>query len=461
MEVGMTKFDAIVIGTGQAGPYLARRMAGRGMRVAIIERGHFGGTCINTGCTPTKALVASAYAAHLARRSADFGVTITGAIGVDMQRVKARKDAIVGVSSRAVENSLRSAANITVVQGHARFVSAHEVAVGDALFDAERIFVNVGARPSVPPIPGLDGVPYLTSSSILHLDSVPRHLVVIGGSYVGLEFAQMYRRFGSAVTVVEFAPRLIAREDPEISDSLRGILRAEDIDVRLGARTTSVSRSGDSVVATVEDASGRTTIEGSHLLMAAGRRPNTDDLGVDRAGVALDRRGYIQVDDTLRTNVAGIWAMGECNGRGAFTHTAWNDSEIVGGNLLDGEARSTADRITAYALYTDPPLGRAGMTETEARAAGHKVLVGAMAMENVSRAYEKDETLGLMKIVVDGDTKQILGAAILGVGGDEAVHCVLDLMYAKAPYTLLQRAMHIHPTVCEFIPDLLDDLQAR
>jgi pyruvate/2-oxoglutarate dehydrogenase complex dihydrolipoamide dehydrogenase (E3) component len=355
---------------------------------------------------------------------------------------------------------LRSAANITVIQGHARFTSPHEVTVGDLALSAERIFINVGARPSVLPIPGLDGVPYLTSSSILHLDRAPRHLIVIGGSYVGLEFAQVYRRFGSAVTVIEAAPRLIAREDPEISESARGILQAEDIAVHLGTRTVGVSQQGDGIVATVQDATGHQTIEGSHLLVAVGRRPNTDDLGVDRAVITLDHRGFIVVDDKLQTNVAGIWALGECNGRGAFTHTAWNDSEIVGANLLDGATRSVTDRITAYALFIDPPLGRAGMTETEARAAGHKVLVGTIAMEDVSRAYEKSETLGLMKIVVDGDTKQILGAAILGTGGDEAVHCVLDLMYAKAPYSLLQRAMHIHPTVCEFIPGLLDDLQA-
>ena len=457
----MAQYDAIIIGTGQAGPSLARRMAARGQQVAIIERARFGGTCVNTGCTPTKALVASAYAAHLARRGAEYGVTIAGPIDIDMKRVKARKDSIAGASSKAVEASLRATNNLTVIRGHASFVSAREVTVAGDVLSAERIFINVGGRPSVPPIPGLDRVAHLTSSSILDLDVVPRHLIVIGGSYVGLEFAQMYRRFGSAVTVIEAGPRLIGREDPEISDSMCGILRAEDIAVHAAARTLGLAQGGTGIVATVEDASGRRTIEGSHLLIAAGRRPNTDDLGLDRAGVAVDPHGYIQVDDTLRTNVAGIWALGECNGRGAFTHTAYNDSEIVGANLLDGETRSTADRIRAYALFTDPPLGRAGMTETEARAGGHKVLVGAMPMEDVSRAYEKGETLGLMKIVVDGNTKAILGAAILGTGGDEAVHCILDLMYAKAPYTLLQRAMHIHPTVAEFIPSLLEDLQAR
>ena len=456
----MTVYDAIIIGTGQAGPSLARRMAGRGQKVAIIERARFGGTCVNTGCTPTKALVASAYAAHLTRRGAEYGVAVPGPVGIDMKRVKARKDAIAGASSKAVEGSLRAAENLTVIQGHARFASAREVTVGDAVLSAERIFINVGGRPAIPAIPGLDGVGHLTSSSILDLDVVPRHLIIIGGSYVGLEFAQIYRRFGAEVTVIEAAPRLIGREDPEISDAVRDILQGEGIAVRLGARTVRVDPGGNGVSAIVENPTGRQAIDGSHLLIATGRHPNTDDLGLDRAGVTVDRHGYIAVDDTLRTNVPDIWALGECNGHGAFTHTAYNDSEIVGGNLLDGEKRSLADRIPAYALFTDPPLGRAGVTETEARAAGRKALVGTIPMEDVSRAYEKGETLGLMKLVVDGETKEILGAAFLGTGGDEAVHCVLDLMYAKAPYTLLQRVVHIHPTVAEFIPSLLDDLRA-
>ena len=416
----MTKYDAIIIGTGQAGPSLARRMAGRGLRVAIIERARFGGTCVNTGCTPTKALVASAYAAHLARRSAEYGVTISGPVGIDMKRVKARKDSIAGASSRAVETSLRATENLTVIQGHARFASTREVSVGDAVLSADRIFMNVGGRPSVPPIPGLNEVRYLTSSSILDLDIVPRHLIVIGGSYVGLEFAQMYRRFGSEVTVIEAAPRLIGREDPEISDSVRGILKTEGIAVHLGARTVGIEQRGTAIAAIVEDASGRQTIEGSHLLIAVGRRPNTDDLGLDRAGVIVDPHGFITVDDMLRTNVDGIWALGECNGRGAFTHTAYNNSEIVAANLLDGAGRSTADRIPAYALFTDPPLGRAGMTETEARASGSRVLVGAMPMEDVSRAYEKGETLGLMKIVMDGECILGLGAAQDVGGGPNA-----------------------------------------
>jgi pyruvate/2-oxoglutarate dehydrogenase complex dihydrolipoamide dehydrogenase (E3) component len=453
----MTEYDAIIIGTGQAGPSLARRLAGTGSRVAIIERDRFGGTCVNTGCTPTKALVASAYAAHLVRRAGEYGVTTGGGGGVDMRRVKARKDAIVAASRDGLEDSLRRAANITVVRGHARFVSDKEVTAGGETFRAPRIFINAGARPVVPPIAGLDAVPYLTSSSIMDLDTIPEHLVVIGGSYVGLEFAQIYRRFGSAVTVIERASHLIGREDPEVSDAARAILEGEGIAVRLATRTTRVAAG---IEVSVEDAAGAGTIAASHLLLAVGRRPNTDDLGLDKAGVAVDPRGYIAVDDALRTSVAGIWALGECNGRGAFTHTAYNDYEIVADNLLAGGDRGVGDRITAYALFIDPPLGRAGMTEREAVAAGHQVLVGSLPMANVSRAIEKGETLGLMKIIVAADTKAILGAAILGTGGDEAVHCILDLMYAKAPYTILQRAVHIHPTVAEFVPVLLGVLKA-
>jgi pyruvate/2-oxoglutarate dehydrogenase complex dihydrolipoamide dehydrogenase (E3) component len=453
----MTDYDAIIIGTGQAGPALARRLAAAGNRVAIIERNKFGGTCINTGCTPTKTMVASAYAAHLARHADAYGITIDGSVSVDMKQVKARKDAVVGVSRNGVEASLRKASNITVLQHHATLTGTNEVSAGGEMLRAGRIFINVGARPFVPPIPGLDSVPYLTSSTILNLDHVPRHLVVIGGSYVGLEFAQMFRRFGSAVTVIEAGPRLIGREDPEISDSVRQILQAEGIDIRLGTTTTQVA---EGIRVSVRNAAGTATIEGSHLLIAVGRQPNTGDLGLASAGVAVDARGYIQVDDALCTSVPGIWALGECNGRGAFTHTAYNDYEIVADNLLAGKSRGVGDRITAYALFIDPPLGRVGLNEREALTGGHKVLVGSLPMSSVSRAYEKGETSGLMKIIVDGDSKEILGAAILGVGGDEVVHAILDLMYAKASYTILQQVVHIHPTVAEFLPSLLTDLKA-
>jgi pyruvate/2-oxoglutarate dehydrogenase complex dihydrolipoamide dehydrogenase (E3) component len=448
-------YDAIVIGTGQAGPSLARRLAGAGWRVAVIERGRFGGTCVNTGCTPTKAMVASAYAIHMARRGAEFGFSIGGPVTVDWARIRARKDAIVAPSRAGVERSLRQTTGITVIQDTARFVSAHEVSVGGRVLRSERIFLDVGGRPSVPPVPGLETIDYLTSNTIMDIAALPKRLVVLGGSYVGLEFAQMFRRFGAEVTVVEAAPRLIAREDVDVSDAVKGILEAEGIQVVLGASGLSVERSGDGL--RLRFAGGEAI--GSHLLVATGRRPNTDDLGLELAGVALDDHGFIVTDETLQTNVPGIWALGDCNGRGAFTHTSYNDGEIVGANLLENSGRSVWDRIYACAMYIDPPLGRAGMTLMEAKAARPSVRVGSIAMEDVSRAYEKSETLGFMKIVVDGKTQEILGAAFLGTSGDEAVHCVLDTMYAKAPYPVLQRAMHIHPTVAEFIPSLFEDLK--
>lgn len=454
----MTTYDAIIIGTGQSGPALARRLAGTGQKVAIIERGRFGGTCVNTGCTPTKTLVASAYAVHMARRGADYGFTVGGEITVDMKRVKARKDEVAGASTRGVERSLRQLESGTVYQGHARFVSPHEVAVGDDVLHGDRIFINVGGRAVIPEIPGLDKIDYLTNSSMMEVDFLPRHLLVLGGSYIGLEFAQMYRRFGSQVTVVELGPRLVPREDEDASQAIAAFLGREGIDVRTSATCLSLTRRGDDIVMTLACEQGAPEVAGSHLLVATGRRPNTDDLGLERAGVKTDARGYIGVDDELRTSVPGIWAMGDCNGRGAFTHTSWNDFEIVAANLLDGEKRRVSQRIPAYALYTDPPLGRAGMTEAEVRRSGRPALVGRIAMEDVSRAYEKGETEGFMKVLVDAESKLILGAAFLGTSGDEAIHCVLDTMYAKAPYTVLQRAMHIHPTVSEFIPTLLGDL---
>ncbi len=450
-------YDAIIIGTGQAGPALARRLVAAGWKVAIIERKLFGGTCVNTGCTPTKALVASAYAAHVARRAADYGVTIGGAVDVDMKAVKARKDAVVRPSREGVERSLRTLKGCTVYTGHARFVGPKEVQVGSELLKADKIFINAGGRAQVPPIPGLDRVPYLTNSSMMDVDFLPRHLIVLGGSYIGLEFAQVYRRFGSEVTVIELAPRLVAREDEDVSLAIAHILKDEGIDIRVGSKVVAVEKRGDEIAVTVESGA-KSHVVGSHLLLAIGRRPNTDDLGLDKAGVATDERGYIKVDDQLRTNVPGIWALGDCNGRGAFTHTSWNDFEIVAANLLDNDPRRVSDRIDAYALYTDPPLGRAGMTEAQVRKSGRPALIATMAMEDVSRAVEKGETKGFMKILVDNETKQILGASLLGLAGDEVIHCILDVMYAKAPCTVMQRAMHIHPTVSEFIPTMIGEL---
>jgi pyruvate/2-oxoglutarate dehydrogenase complex dihydrolipoamide dehydrogenase (E3) component len=452
-------FDAIVIGAGQAGPPLAGRLTSAGMSVALVERKLFGGTCVNTGCMPTKALVASAYAAHLARRAADFGVTIAGPVGVDMAAVKARKDKVVIDARRHLESWLRGMARCTVIEGHARFESPSEVSVGDERLSAPRVFINVGGRALVPDMPGVRQVRTLDNRTILELAEVPRHLVVVGGSYIGLEFAQMYRRFGAQVTVVEKGPRLIGREDADVSQAIAAILEAEAITLRLDAECIRFEPRGGDVGVGLDCASGEPLVVGSHVLLAVGRIPNTDDLGLDRAGVATDGRGYIRVDDQLRTSTPGIWSLGDCNGRGAFTHTAYNDFEIVAANLLDGEARKVGDRIPAYALFIDPPLGRVGMTETEARARARPVRVGQRSMTRVGRAIEKGETAGFMKIVVDGTSGEILGASILGVGGDEAIHGILDVMAAKAPASTLQRAVHIHPTVSELIPTVLGDLK--
>ena len=452
-----TSFDAIVMGTGQAGPSLAGRLAGEGMTVAIVERHRFGGTCVNTGCIPTKTLVASARAAHVARRAAEYGVRIDGGVTVDMKRVKARKDEVAGASNQGVEKWLRSLENATVFEGHARFEGPREVRVGQEILEADRIFVNVGGRARWPS--GFEGTGALTSSSILELDVLPEHLIVVGGSYIGLEFAQMYRRFGSEVTVIERGPRLVKREDEDVSDTIREILEGEGIRLRLDARCLSGEKRGGGVAVRVDCAAGDREVVGSHLLLAVGRRPNTDDLGLEAAGVEVDDRGYIVVNDELRTSVDGIWALGDCNGRGGFTHTAYNDYEIVAANLLDGGSRRVSDRIPAYALYIDPPLGRVGMTETEVRQSGREALVAGRPMSKVGRAKEKGETQGFMKVLVDAETAKILGASILGVEGDEVVHSLLDVMYARQPYTVIQRAMHIHPTVSELVPTLLGDLE--
>jgi pyruvate/2-oxoglutarate dehydrogenase complex dihydrolipoamide dehydrogenase (E3) component len=451
-------FDAIVIGTGQAGPSMAARFASAGKTVAIIERDKFGGTCVNTGCTPTKTLVASAYAIHVARRGADYGFSM-GDLRVDIKQVKARKDAVSAKSSKGVEEWLRGTANCTVIQGEAHFQSSNTVVVNDEVLEADKIFINVGGRARIPDMPGIHDVPFLTNSSIMDIDFLPGHFIIVGGSYVGLEFAQIYRRLGSEVTIVEMGPRLIGREDEDVSQAVLEILEAEGITVRLNAKCISLEKRevGVAVGLTCED--GPPEVVGTHVLLAVGRIPNTSDLGLDRAGVAIDHRGYIIVDDQLQTNVPGIWALGDCNGRGAFTHTSYNDYQIVADNLFNADHRRVSDRIQAYALYTDPPLGRCGMTDAEVRQSGRRALAAKYPMSQVSRAYEKGETQGFIKISVDAETKQILGAAILGVGGDEVIHVLLDVMYAKAPYTVVQRAMHIHPTVAEFLPVILEKLE--
>ena len=449
-------FDAIIVGAGQAGPPLAGRLTAAGQTVAVIERKLVGGTCVNYGCIPTKTLVASAHAAHLARRGADFGVG-TGEVAVDMAAVKARKDRISGGDREGVESWLEGMKGCTLIRGHARFEDPHTIRVGEQLLTADRIFLNVGGRAVAPDMPGLADVDYLTNVGILDLDTVPDHLVVIGGSYIALEFAQMFRRFGATVTVIEKGPRLTSREDEDVSAAVKDILEAEGIDVVVNADNIQFTKQDSGFTVTPRD--GAEPIAGSHLLVAVGRQPNTDDLGLDAAGVQTDGRGYIVVDDELRTTVDHIWAMGDCNGRGAFTHTSYNDFEIVAANLLDDDPRRVSDRITTYALYIDPPLGRAGMTVEQVRRSGRKALVGKRPMTRVGRAVEKGETQGFMKVVVDAETEEILGASILGVGGDEVVHSILDVMTAKLPYTAISRTMHIHPTVSELVPTMLQDLE--
>ena len=454
----MKSYDAIVIGTGQSGPFLAIRLAKAGRKVAIIERHLFGGTCVNTGCIPTKTLVASARVAYVARRAAEFGVNV-GPVAVDMKKVKARKDEIQRPSQVGAEQRLREQPNCDVYKGQARFESAHVIAVGDDRLTSEQIFIDVGGRATIPPIRGLDQVPYLDNSSMMGVDFLPEHLIVVGGSYIGLEFAQMYRRFGSKVTILQREPRLIPREDEEISAEIRNIMEREGVTVRVNATCITLEKRGDQIVAGVDCTHDPSPVVGSHVLIATGRSPNTGDLGLEKAGIAHDERGYITVDDQLRTNVPGIWALGDCNGHGGFTHTSYNDFEIVAANLLDNDARRLSDRILAYALYIDPPLGRCGMTENEVRKSGRKALIGKYLMANVGRAHEKSETQGFMKVIIDAETKQILGAAILGIEGDEVIHSLLDVMYAKAPYTVISRAMHIHPTVSELVPTMLQDLK--
>lgn len=451
-------FDAIIVGAGQAGPSLAGRLTAAGMTVALVERKLIGGTCVNTGCMPTKTLVASAYAAHLARRGADFGVE-TGPVSVNMKTVRARADAVSTNARTNNEKWLRGMERLTLIMGHARFTGPDTLDVDGETIGAPRIFLNVGGRANVPDFPGVNDVDYLNNVSILKLDTLPEHLVVVGGSYIGLEFAQMYRRFGAKVTVVEKGPRLVSREDEDVSEAIREIMEAEGVTVRTGAECISFAPHAQGIEVGVDCHSGDPTEIGSHVLLAVGRRPNTDDLGLDTAGIETDARGYIKVDDTLATNVPGVWAMGDCNGRGAFTHTAYNDYEIIAANLLDGADRKLSERILGYALYTDPPLGRVGLSETEARKSGRKLLVSKRPMTRVGRAIEKDETRGFMKIVADADTKKILGAAILGTNGDEAIHGILDMMNADVDYGVLQWAVPIHPTVSELIPTVLGDLK--
>jgi pyruvate/2-oxoglutarate dehydrogenase complex dihydrolipoamide dehydrogenase (E3) component len=451
-------FDAIVVGAGQAGPALAARLDKEGLKTAIIERKHIGGTCVNVGCIPTKTLIASAHAIHTARRGDDYGFDV-GQVRVDMGAVKSRKDGVVRQSIDGVSEWIAGMKNVTLIRGHARFTAPRTLDVDGRSLQAEKVFLNVGARATVPDIPGVDGVPYLTNSSMMDLDQVPEHLVIVGGSYIGLEFAQAYRRFGAKVTVIERADKLLPREDDDVATEIRAILEREGVEIRTGAECMELRMQGERIVVGLSCKGGAPIAEGSHLLLAVGRTPNTDDLGLTQAGVATDARGYITVDDECRTNAEGVWCLGDANGRGAFTHTSWNDYEIVAANLFDKDPRRISDRIACYALFIDPPLGRAGMNQSEARTSGRRILASKMLMTRVGRAREAGETQGFMKVLVDADTHELLGAAILGMNGDEVVHSILDVMYAKKPYTTIQRAVHIHPTVTELVPTLLASLR--
>ena len=452
------RYDAIVIGAGQAGPALCARLDKEGLKTALIERKSLGGTCVNNGCIPTKTLVASARAVHTARRGAEYGFS-SAKVELDMRAVKARKDGVVKHSTDGLASWIGGMKNVSLIHGQAKFTGPRTVAVGDRTLQADKVFLNVGGRAMVPEIPGVKDVPFLNNNSMMAIDAVPEHLVIIGGSYIGLEFAHMYRRFGSKVTVVERMAKLLPREDDDVAAEIRAILEREGVVIRTGAECMALSKEGDRVKVGLECKGGEPLAVGSHVLLAVGRLPNTDDLGLKEAGIEADQRGYIKVDDECRTSAEGVWCMGDANGKGAFTHTSWNDYEIVAANLFDHDKRRISDRIPCYALFIDPPLGRAGMNEDEAKKSGRKILRAKMPMTRVGRAREAGETQGFMKVLVDADSKELLGAALLGLNGDEIVHSLLDVMYAKKPYTTIQRAVHIHPTVSELVPTLLQGLK--
>ena len=450
--------DVIVIGAGQAGPSLAVRFAQAGRRVVLIERERLGGTCVNNGCIPTKTLVASARAAHVARHAADFGVS-TGPVSVDLALVKARKDAVVQQSRDSLATWIGATANLELVLGEARFVGLRRVAVGDRTFEAPLVVINSGGRPVRPDWPKVSPGRLVTNIELMELDRLPRHLIVIGGSYIGLEFAQMYRRFGAEVTVLEFADRIIAREDEDVSAAVKAMLEAEGVEVHVGCRDIAGSDAGDGVKVLLNQGGQARSIEGTLALAAVGRRPNVEALDLAKAGVALDPRGFIQVDDMLMTSAEGVYALGDVNGRGAFTHTSYNDYEILAANLIDGQAWRLSDRITGYALFTDPPLARVGMSDQEARASGRRVLRAELPMARIGRARERGEITGFLRVLVDAESEQVLGATLFGIEADEIIHLFIQAMTANLSYKTLMRAVPVHPTVSELIPTLLGGLK--
>jgi pyruvate/2-oxoglutarate dehydrogenase complex dihydrolipoamide dehydrogenase (E3) component len=452
------KYDAIIIGSGQAGNPLSYRLADLGWQVALIEKHNLGGTCINTGCTPTKAMVHRAQITHYARNASRWGVRAEN-VSADLAVIVAQKEKVVASFRGGIQTKIGLHSNIKLYRGQAYFTNAHQVQVGEILLEAEKIFINTGGRPNIPDIPGLDAAGVLTNETTMDLMELPEHLIVLGGGYIGLEFGQMFRRYGSRVTIIHNQRQIVPREDPEISAELQKILEGEGIEFHLNAQANRVEQAKGTVKVSIAGAQGPSTISGSHLLAAVGRKPNTDGLGLDKAGVETDKFGFIRVNSRLETNVPGIWALGDVKGGPAFTHISYNDYQIVDANLTQGKNLSIENRIVPYCVFTDPQLGGVGMTEKEARAAGRKLKIGTIPMSYVARAIERDETAGLMKVIVDAANDRILGAAILGSEGGELVQTLYTLMLGNLPYTILKGAIYIHPTLTEGFFALLDSVK--
>ena len=453
----MRKFDAIIIGTGQAGPSLATSLANHGKKTVIIEKNLLGGTCVNVGCTPTKAYVASARRAYIAGNSEDMGVKINGNVSIDLKTIKKRKDDLIQNSRNGLEKMFGDNENITLIRGAARFLDDHTVQVEDEIYTADNLYINVGARPRIPD--EFRNISYLTNESILELEEVPEHLAIVGGGYIGLEFAQMFRRFGSKVTVLDRNERLLKKEDPEFGEALAKVFEEEAIDITLNSNCIAAKELSGKFEISVDCKGEETTLECTHVLIATGRVPNTSKLGLENTNVKLDERGYIEVDDELKTSVENIWALGDCNGKGAFTHTAYNDFQIVNSHLFETKKRKVSDRFTCYAIFTDPPLARVGKNATEIKEAGISAKIASRPMSKIARAKEMGETAGIIKIFIETDTKKILGATFLGIGADEYIHTVIDQMYAGQPFEVIRDAVHIHPTVSELIPTMLENLK--
>jgi pyruvate/2-oxoglutarate dehydrogenase complex dihydrolipoamide dehydrogenase (E3) component len=459
------QYDALVIGSGQAGKPLSIALAEAGMRTAIIEREHVGGTCVNEGCTPTKTMVASGRVAYLARRAADYGVQ-TGPISIDLEKVRQRKRDIVDSFRSRSQSRIEETANLDLIFGDARFAGSNSVEVrlkdgGQKVLSAKNIFINAGTRASRPRLDGLDNIPFLDNASIMELDSAPEHLLILGGGYIGLEFGQLFRRFGSRVTIIQSAGQLLTGEDPDIADEVAKIFREDGIGIVLKGKATRVSRSDGNIRLEVQQEGNSTTLVGSHLLVATGRTPNSDTLNLPAAGIQMNEHGFIQVNDRLETTADGVYALGDIKGGPAFTHISYDDFRIIRTNLLEKKTASIANRLVPYTLFIDPQLGRVGLTETEARAQSRNIRIANLPMTSVARALEVDETRGFMKAIVDGDTNQILGAAILGIEGGEVMSALEIAMMGKLPYTSLRDGVFAHPTLAESLNNLFMAMDSK